>query len=126
MTVSEGLGSSWRAESFPAVLGSKLFWSNFFMFKIEPSLSVVIVPDEKSSTIFDPAPVFTVCPSNNNPPTLIRLLARSLPLSLFVTVTCPSILAMMIAPLEPIACEERQKDKNIKKRAKGKFLIMKV
>ena len=58
MTVSEGLGSSLRAESFPAVLGSKLFWANFLMFKTEPSLRVVIVPEEKSSTILDPATRF--------------------------------------------------------------------
>ena len=128
MTVSEGLGSSLRAESFPDVLGSKLFWANFLMFKTEPSLRVVIVPEEKSSTTLDPAPVFTVCPSNNNPPTLIRSLGKSAPLSLFVTVTCPSMLAMMIAPLESIARKERQKqkDKKVKKRGRGRFLMMKV
>ena len=58
MTVSEGLGSSLRAESFPDVLGSKLFWANFLMFKTEPSLRVVIVPEEKSSTTLDPATGF--------------------------------------------------------------------
>ena len=128
MTVSEGLGSSLRAESFPAILGSKFCWTNFLIFKTEPSFRVVIVPEEKSSTIFDPVPVFTVCPSNNNPPTLIRSLAKSIPLSLLVTVICPSMLAMMIAPLESIACKERQenKNKNVKKRGKGRFLIDKV
>jgi len=38
------------------------------------------------------------------------------------------MLAMMIAPLESIACKERQenKNKNVKKRGKGRFLIGKV
>ena len=102
--VSDGLGSSFRAESLPADLGSNFCWANFLIFKTDSSLRVVIVPEEKRSTTFEPFPVSTVCPSKIIPPTFTRSADKGTPVSLFFTVTWPSRFAMMIAPLESIAC----------------------
>ena len=73
------------------------------MFNTESSLSVVIVPDEKSKTTFEPFPVSTVCPSKIMPPTFTRSADKRVPDSLFLTETCPSMLAMIIAPFESTA-----------------------
>ena len=76
---------------------------------------MVIVPDEKSKTSLEPLPVSTVWPSNNIPPTLTLSVERTSPLSLLVTVTFPSMLAIMMAPLELAPRRFAQKKKEKKK-----------
>ena len=99
--VSDGLGSDLSSESFlsPGVKGS---WANFFKLMEEFSRTVRMVPLDISKMAFEPFPALMVCPSNKTPPVITLSEDNGVWVALFRTSTSPTMLAIMIAPLESI------------------------